>query len=180
MFRHALRRRPQFGPAGENFEIRGLFSRKSLRELAFRPGSRAPKTGFLGHPFVKRQNGFCSFWRAAGPCLDEGTLVGALFAAILAIPATQNVFWVAGMAKMHAFNAPTSIPSSPGSAFGARSAFPQGRGFAPTPWDCSGAGAPPPRSVPRAVHSPRWQYPASCQRDARLPERGIHGAVCSE
>jgi hypothetical protein len=56
------------------------------------------------------------------------------------------------------------------SPFGARPGFNQGRGFAPTAWDCSGAGAPPPRSVPRAVHSPRWQYPASYQRD--VPRAG--------
>jgi hypothetical protein len=117
---------------------------------------------------------------SSGARRDEGMLVGALMSHILAIPATQNTFWVAGMAKMAANNAPTSIPSSPRTTFGARSGFNQGRGFAPTPWDCSGAGAPPPRSVPRAVHSPRWQYPASCQRDARRPVRGIGGAVCSE
>ncbi len=68
MFRHALRRRPQFCPAGENFENRGLFSTKSLRKNVFRPGSRAPKTGFLGHLFLKSRKGFCSFWRAAKKC----------------------------------------------------------------------------------------------------------------
>ena len=49
---------------------------------------------------------------SASPHWDEGMLVGALMADILAIPATQNVFWVAGMAQMAANNAPTSVPSS--------------------------------------------------------------------
>ena len=55
IWRSRLRRRPKFCPAGENFENRGLFSRKSFRENVFRPGSRAPKTGFLGHLFLKSQ-----------------------------------------------------------------------------------------------------------------------------
>ena len=50
-------RAPQFCPAGENFENRGLFSRESFRKMSFRPGSRAPKTGFLGPLFLKSKNG---------------------------------------------------------------------------------------------------------------------------
>jgi hypothetical protein len=52
-------------PAGENFENQGLFSTKSLRKMAFRPGSRAPKTGFLGQLFLKAKKSRFLFWRAA-------------------------------------------------------------------------------------------------------------------
>ena len=63
--RSRLRRRPKFCPAGEKFENRGLFSRKSFRKNVFRPGSRAPKTGFLGHLFLKSQKRCPFFVRQA-------------------------------------------------------------------------------------------------------------------